>query len=228
MRKVRRRILVAVIIVVIVAAGIALYIMYPMLSMTPAETGAVAGTEIFAIRNARNAVYFVPASDGYIMVDAGSDEAGIEKSMQDNEIGIASVKWILLTHTDYDHVAALPLFPEAEIYMSETELLDASGKRNFPISTDGIGPLTDEQEISLGGITVKGISAPGHRTGHMVYLIDGKFLFTGYAFRRSGTTLHPHPFSDDEDAALRTIEMLTDVIDDSEIVLTGHYGYYRP
>ena len=227
MKKVRKRVLLAIIIIAGVAAGIVLFLFYPMLSMAPAQTGAVAGTDIFALRNARNAVYFVPTSDGYILVDAGSDEAGIKQSILDNGIDAASVKWILLTHTDNDHVAALPLFPEAQVYMSETELRDVSGKNNFPISTGGISPLMDGQEVSLNGVTVKGISAPGHRAGHMAYLIDGKYLFTGDAFRPGGSELYVHPFSADEDEALRTIELLKDVINDSEVIFTGHYGYYR-
>ncbi|HCC35348.1 MAG TPA: hypothetical protein DEQ02_06815, partial [Ruminococcaceae bacterium] len=179
MKKIRKRILLACIIVVVIAAGVALYIFYPMLTMTPAQTGAVEGTDIFAIRNERNAVYFMQTADGYIMVDTGSDKNGIEKSMLDNGIDAVRVKWILITHTDYDHVAALPLFPEAEIYMSEEELRGITGKNSLPVSTDGINPLTDGQEVLLGGVTVKGISAPGHGSGHMAYLLDGKYLFTG-------------------------------------------------
>lgn len=223
MKKIHKRIILIAGIVIVAAAGVALSLFYPMLSMTPAETGTVEGSNIFAVRNARNAVYFIPASGGTILVDTGSDKNGLEKSMQDNEIDPASVKWILLTHTDYDHVAALPLFPEAQIYMSEAESRDAAGKDDF--SRNAITPLTDGQEVSLGGMTVKGISAPGHRAGHMAFLLDGKYLFTGDAFRRSGTEVSVHPFSDDEEAALKTIDALNDVV--CEIVLTGHYGYYR-
>lgn len=226
-KKIRKRIILIVAIIIIVAAGVALFMFYPMLTMTPAETGAVDGTDIFAIRNARNAVYFVPADDGYILVDAGSNEQQVVQAMQDNGIDAGDVKWVLITHTDYDHVGALALFSDAEILMSEGELSAVAEKNNFSISTDEISPLTDGQEVVLGGVTVKGISAPGHRAGHMVYLLNGKYLFTGDAFRYDGGEMFVHPFSDDNDTALATIEMLRGVIDGSEIVLTGHYGYYR-
>ncbi len=227
MGKKKKRVFIGVGAFLAVALITAVIAFYPMLAMRPAETGAVANTSVYSIKNAAVSVYFIDSGEGVIMVDAGANAGALEDDMNHAGISAADVKWILLTHSDADHVAALPLFPEAQVYMSESELRAAASKSNFPIDTDGINSLTDGQEISLGGVTVKGISAPGHREGHTAYLIDGKYLFTGDAFGRRGAELFVHPFSDDESEALKTIELLQDIISGSEIIFTGHYGYYR-
>lgn len=39
--------------------------------------------------------------------------------------------------------------------------------------------LKDEQVFHIGEIEIRCFHVPGHTWGHMVYLIDGKYLFTG-------------------------------------------------
>lgn len=41
--------------------------------------------------------------------------------------------------------------------------------------------LRDEQSIDIEGIQVECFLVSGHTWGHMVYLIDGEYLFTGDA-----------------------------------------------
>ncbi len=227
MKKNRKRIWLIVAVILAAALIVAGISFYPMLIMRPAETGAIPGTNIFAVQNGRNAVYFVDTGEGFIMIDAGSDANALQAGMAANGIGVGDVKWILLTHTDYDHVAALPLFPEAQVYMSETELRDTADKSNFPIGTDNIHPLTDGQEVTLGGVTVKGISAPGHSGGSAVaHGAQVLVFYQGDAFRLEGAEIFVHPFSADGDAAQQSIEKLKDIMHDCELILTGHYGYF--
>ena len=209
-----------------------------MLEMNPTETGQISGTNIYAVKNVRGTVYFITTDNGYIMIDAGSDTKKIETSIKGAGIDANDVKWIFLTHSDYDHVASLPLFSNAEIYMSEDELplingtikRSAVGRNKMPsgIDIDKIILLSNHQELSLGGIKVKCIKAPGHTNGSMLYLVDGKYLFTGDAFKIDNETIGVHPFSMDKILGKKTIEEMKEVINTSSIVLTSHYGYYKP
>lgn len=223
-------------IIFLLLAGVALYNFYPMLIMKPAATGAITDTDITAVRNVRNAVYFIDAGDGYIMVDAGSNADGIMTSLDEAGITADNVKWILLTHSDYDHVAALPMFTGAVIHIAEAEMLlldgtvnrNAFGGNSFP---DGMGdavitPLPDGAELALGGVVVRCIASPGHTIGSMSYLVDGKYLFTGDAFLVADNKMDVHPFTMDEQLADATIESLLGTVNATELVLTGHYGTY--
>lgn len=237
MKKIVKRVMLAFVLILVLVAGIAVYNFYPMLIMKPTETGTIPGTNIFAAKNNRNTVYFVDTGDGYIMIDAGSDPKALEASIKDENIDADNVKWVLLTHSDYDHVASLPLFPNAEIYISENEipLLNGTVNRNAvsnnslpsEIGIDDLVPLQDGQELLFSGVTVKCISAPGHTNGSMLYLIDSQYLFTGDAFKVDNETLLIHPYTMDEETAKKTIENRKDIINGSDFVITAHYGYFE-
>ncbi|MCL1917881.1 MAG: MBL fold metallo-hydrolase [Peptococcaceae bacterium] len=234
---VKRVLLIAIIALVVLGAGLLLYTYYPMLVMNPTETGPIPDTQIYAIKNKINSVYFVQTNSGYIMIDAGSDAPAIETSLNEAGIDVQSIKWILLTHSDYDHVSSLPLFPNAQIYMSEDELglinetvqRSVGGGNSVPggIKIEDINLLQDGQELVCDETSVKAIKAPGHTSGSMVYLIDDKYVFTGDAFRVSQGKISVHPYSMDEDLSKQTMENLKETIDRSSLVLTSHYGYYE-
>ena len=237
MKKSIRRLLFicAAVIIVLMGAGLTYYL--PMLVMSPAGTGQLSGTGIYCVRNAINTVYFINTSSGYIMVDAGSDRPKIETSIQEIGIDKNDVKWILLTHSDYDHVASLALFPNAAIYMNGDEfpLINGTVKRSpfggnsLPegISVNSINSLLDGQELSFGGVGIKCIASPGHTPGSMMYLVDGRYLFSGDAFKVSKGKIGVHPYTMDAKLAKNTMERLKDTINGSSIVLTAHYGYYE-
>lgn len=234
MKKRTRLILLIIAAVVILIIGFALYNFYPMLTMNPVKTGPIGNTGLYSVKIAMNSVFFVDTEIGYIMIDAGSDAKKMETSLKEAGIDINEVRWILLTHSDYDHVASLPLFPDAAIYMckDELQLLNGVTKRNSSggnkmpagIDTGKINLLSDGQEFFLGGITVKCFAAPGHTTGSMLYLIDRKYMFTGDAFSIKNGGLDVHPFTMDAELAGRTIERLKETVNSSLIVLTGHFG----
>jgi glyoxylase-like metal-dependent hydrolase (beta-lactamase superfamily II) len=208
---------------------------FPMLTMKPAKTGQIEDTNIYAVKNGISTVYFIKTGSGYIMIDAGSNLKKLESSLKEVNIGIDDVKWILLTHSDNDHVAGLTLFPNAEIYMSEDEfpMINGAIKRSFlfgkntmpeRIDIDSITLLTDYEELSFGETEIKCIKAPGHTNGSMLYLADGKYLFTGDAFRINNGNIKVHPFTMDTKLAKLTIEQLYETIHMSSIILTSHYG----
>lgn len=234
MKKAVKRILLIAGVLIILVAGGGLAFQFPILIMKPVETGLISDTGIYAIRNKMGAVYFVKSDSGYIMIDAGSDSNKLKTSLDDIKINVNDVKQIFLTHSDYDHVAGLDLFPNAQILMGEDELQMINGtvKRSpfggnkMPSGTD-IGKITllsNGQELSFNETKIKCIKASGHTKGSMVYLIDGKYLFTGDAFKLQNGKIKVHPYTMDNNLAKKTIEQLAEVINGSSIVLTSHYG----
>lgn len=232
----KRIVIIAVLAVVLLVAVIGLVTMWPMLSMKPATTGVIADTEIAAVNNGMNSLYFLPSTDGYIAVDAGTDAQKAIQEMAALGIEPQDVKHVLLTHTDYDHVAALAHFPGAQIYMSEDELqmIDGTTKRNAAqsnalpdgVARDSLVLLRDGQELEIGGHSIACVKAPGHTPGSMAYKLDGAYLFTGDAARVSGGGMEIHPFTMDEAAAAASLQVLREEMDGCRLVLTAHYGYY--
>jgi len=206
-----------------------------MIAMKPAKTGQIPGTNIYAVRNVIVNVYLIRTNSGYILVDAGLNKTRLKASFDKAGVNVNDVKWILLTHSDPDHTAALTLFPNAAIHMGKDELplLDGTMKRNsfggnkLPSGIDikKITLLSDGQELLFGEVKVKCISAPGHTSGSMLYLTADSYLFTGDALMINNGNIGVQPFSKDKELNRKTIERLRETIDGASIVLTSHYGF---
>jgi hydroxyacylglutathione hydrolase len=84
------------------------------------------------------------------------------------------VTHVLLTHHHHDHVAELAAvtdrFPDAKvlIHPAERELVDGAN-----------GDLEPDQELTIGGLTVRALHTPGHTRGMLSLLVDGREVFTG-------------------------------------------------
>ena len=203
--------------------------------MKPAKTGQILNTNIYAINNFYGTLYLIKINSGYIMFDAGTVIEELEDSLKIIGIDAKDVKCIFLTHSDGDHVAGLPLFPNANIYMSEDELplINGTVKRaksienKIPsgIDIDKIILLANNSEYSFGGIKIKCIKTPGHTIGHMVYLVDEKYLFSGDAFDIKKGKINVHISSMDTKLSKETIKGLEKTINSSSIVFTSHFGF---
>ena len=234
MNKIVKRILWIIVAIIVLLVATWLFYGYPMLLMTPAGTGHIPNTNIYSVKNDKNTVFFIKTDSGYIMLDAASEPKKFETSLKESGIDINDVKWIFISHSDYDHVAALHLFPNAKIYMGEDELplINGTMKRNIfggnimpsGVEIDKIILLSDGQEFLFNGTKIKCIKAPGHTLGSMVYSIDDMYLFTGDAFKMSDGNIDVHPFAMDEELSKKTIEQLKGIINNYSIVLTAHYG----
>ena len=229
MKKATKRLLSIIAVILVLVLGIGTYLLYPILIMNPVETGTILDTDIYAIKNSRSNMFLYKTGDGYIMIDAGSDTKNVEKSLIEIGIDAADVKWIFITHTDDDHISSLALFPNADVYMSEGVSRSGSGRNTVPSNVESaeVGFLIDNQELLCDKTVVRCIKAPGHTDGSMVYLIDGKYLFTGDAFKVTGGKVGVHPFTTDKEVAGKTIENLKETINGSSLILTSHYGYHE-
>lgn len=222
----------AVIVTFIVIA--ALVAVWPMGFMHPLASGKVEGTEIIAIKNRSNNLFFIPAGEDWIVIDAGSDSRAVQEQLNHLSIDAGKVLAVFLTHTDYDHVASVPLFTNATVYMSEREkrMIDGSTYRQFvkknklPVSgdMDRIVCLPDNEAVDLAGHKVRIICAPGHTKGSAMYAVDEKYLFTGDAFKADKGHITVHPYTMDRRMARESIVKIEKECSKYEKVFTAHYG----
>ena len=115
--------------------------------------------------------YLVAAEPGgeAFFVDAGGPvEPLIEKA---DELALEPTH-VLLTHHHGDHVQQL-----GELLGRWPELtVLAHPQERVPGTT---GDLEPEQELTIGGLTVKALHTPGHTAGMLALLVDGTDVFTG-------------------------------------------------
>lgn len=221
------------IIFVIFAILVLIYIS-PMCSMHPLASGNVEETDIIAIRNRSNNLFFIPSNGEWLVIDAGSDAGAVKREMEKMAIDGRRVKGVFLTHSDYDHVASLPLFPHAAIYMSkkEKQMVDGSTLRQFikknrlpgRLDLNKIVWLSDRESVDLCGHRIRVVSVPGHTKGSAMYVADERYLFTGDAFKVEDGHISVHPYSMNRKQAQETIYSIKEELQKYEMVFTAHYG----
>lgn len=222
--------IILVIVVIIILASLS-----PMFFMHPLPSGKIEGTDIIAIKNRINNLFFIPSGNEWIVIDAGSDAEAVKQEMERMSIDAQKVKSVFLTHTDYDHVAAISLFSNATIYLSkqEEQMIDGSTNRkpfrknklprlgNF----NQIVWLMDNEVIGLNEHRVRIIWASGHTKGSAMYVLDEKYVFSGDAFKVVNGELLVHPYTMDKAQAKKTIESKKDELKKYTGVFTSHYGF---
>ncbi len=221
------------VVLAVLAVGVVIYV-FPMCSMQPLNSGEVEGTDVIAIKNRINNLFFIPSGEDWIVIDAGSDAKLVKQEMELMSIDGHRVKSVFLTHTDYDHVASVVLFPNATIYMSkwEEQMIDGSTRRQFLkknslpdlSSSNKVVYMSDNEVIDLGEHRVRIICTPGHTRGSAMYAVDEKYLFTGDAFKVRGRNILVHPYTMDRAQAKERICGIKDELKKYEKVFTAHYG----
>ena len=103
MKKVKKRILVAIGIIFTLLGIMFSYFLF----MGSAEIVKIPNTSIYAVRNSITTVYFIKTDDGYIMIDTGANIRRMEASLNEANINIDDIRWIFLTHSDWDHIGTL-------------------------------------------------------------------------------------------------------------------------
>ena len=140
-------------------------------------------------------IFFYRKGDTTIMLDAGYNYDRLAEKMSWLGIDPHSIRHILITHQDTDHVGAVEadspgLFRDAALYIGEIENRYLTGEvrrrviyhlyklPQVTINNEKV-LLHDDEVIDIDGIRIECFLVPGHTWGHMVYLVDGKYLFTG-------------------------------------------------
>lgn len=130
----------------------------------------------FSVGSFDNNVYILinRATGASVLFDAPTDAPRILRELEGT-----SLKAILMTHTDTDHVQALNEIVEATGAPVGVHALDAG---RLPRRADF--EITDGQELAFDGIRLRAFHTPGHSPGsvsfvHEGILIAGDTLFPG-------------------------------------------------
>ena len=191
-------------------------------------------------------VYFYTKNGKTIMIDAGYNYERLEEKMGWLDISPSSIEEILLTHLDTDHVGAVEkdsegIFKSAKLYIGETESKYLTGefRRRVLFKLYKLPKVDIENEIELlqdgdifyiGDIKIEAILVPGHTLGHLVYLIDDAYLFTGDTiwFGSDGGYSFLNSLAEDNALSIRSLERLEKLLQErglSPKIISGHTGW---
>lgn len=235
MKKLIKRILLGIVFLVLVvllfSAGYMIKVKSELKKMSSVATGEITDN-IFTIQDAFSNMYLVNDSGQYIAIDAGNKIDVISKELEKLQINPDDVVAVLLTHSDADHVASLPLFKKANVYLSKQEeqmLTGETGRFLFmgnKIDRKEYILLEDQHSLTIGNTSIKGILTPGHTPGAMCYLINGKYLFTGDALSLKNGKVHTFNefFNMETEQAVKSLNKIKD-LPGAEYIFTAHHGY---
>ena len=191
-------------------------------------------------------VYFYTKNGKTIMIDAGYNYERLEEKMGWLDISPSSIEEILLTHLDTDHVGAVEkdsegIFKSAKLYIGETESKYLTGELRRRVLfklyklpkvdiENEIELLQDGDDFYIGDIKVEAILVPGHTLGHLVYLIDDAYLFTGDTiwFGSDGGYSFLNSLAEDNALSIRSLERLEKLLKErglSPKIISGHTGW---
>ncbi len=211
----------------------------------PLNTGRIDG-RVACVREWVANIFFYTKNGVTIMIDAGYNYERLREKMGWLDIEPGSIRHILITHQDTDHMGALErdselLFRDATVYLSEIENRYLTGEvrrsvihglYKLPlVKTDNRRVLLqDGQILHIDGIKIECILVPGHTWGHMVYLIDDEYLFTGDTiwFGTDGGYSFLSTLAEDNKSAVRSLEKLEANLRARKQplkIITGHTGW---
>ena len=191
-------------------------------------------------------IFFYTKNGTTIMIDAGYNYARLKEKMGWLDIDPASIHQIFITHQDTDHVGALEndseqLYKNADVYIGEIEnrYLTGEARRKVihglyklpMVKTDNHRVLLkDGQVVNVGDIRVEAILVPGHTWGHLVYLVDDHYLFTGDTiwYGVDGGYSFISTLAEDNRVSVQSLEKLEKNIRSRKgpiAVITGHTGW---
>lgn len=211
----------------------------------PLNTGFI-DKRVSCIREYVANIYFYTKDDHTIMIDAGYNYDRLSEKMEWLNINPKEIKEILVTHQDTDHVGAIEkgsdgLFSESTIYIGriENEYLEGRKRRKVfwglyklpQVCIDNKKVLIDDaQAFYIGNIKIEAFLVPGHTWGHLVYLIDDAYLFTGDTiwFGADGGYAFLNTLAEDRKLQIKSLKRLEEILRKRNLnlkVITGHTGW---
>ena len=205
-------------------------------NFTPAKTGKIADA-LYAVSDKMVTMYVLKSGDDLIGFDAGNDLEKIRTGFKELGLDPLKVKAVFLTHSDSDHVRALPLFRNATVYLPEKEepLVTGKERRKFlvfskvnTLPASSYTLIGDGKEIAFGAATVKAYLTPGHTIGSTSYLINNKFLVVGdlAIVKEDKLVPMPKPPSENMPVLERSLAKIGEIAG-ADLVLTAHTGVLK-
>ena len=211
----------------------------------PLNTGWI-DENVASVREWVANIFFYRKNGTTIMIDAGYNYDPLEEKMRWLGIKPGEIKHILITHQDTDHVGAVEadspgLFQNAKLYISaiENRYLTGEVRRKVIYHLYKLPQVTidnekvllaDGQVFEIDGIKIEAFLVPGHTWGHMAYLIDDKYLFTGDTiwFGADGGYSFISALAEDNKLAVKSLAMLEEKLRTRNLrpmIITGHTGW---
>ena len=211
----------------------------------PLNTGWV-DDNVACVREWVANIFFYRKNNTILMIDAGYNYDRLQEKMSWLKINPKDIQNILITHQDTDHVGAVEedskgLFKDATLYIGDIENKYLTGEKSrkvfyglyklpqVKINNDKV-LLNDGEVFDIDDIHIECFLVPGHTWGHMVYLIDNKYLFTGDTIwlGADGGYSFISPLAEDNNVAMDSLSKLEDKLkarNIKPIILTGHTGW---
>ena len=211
----------------------------------PLNTGWV-DDNVACVREWVANIFFYRKNGKTIMLDAGYNYDRLAEKMAWLGINPEEITDILITHQDTDHVGAIEadspgLFKNAKIYIGEIEnkYLTGEKRRKVIYKLYKLPQVTvknqkvllkDGEKFKIGDINIEAFLVPGHTWGHMVYLIDDKYLFTGDTiwFGADGGYSFISALAENNKLAVKSLAEFEQKLKArglKPIFITGHTGY---
>lgn len=211
----------------------------------PLNTGRI-DEHVSCIREFIANIFFYTKNGVTIMIDAGYNYERLKEKMGWLDIDPKDIKHILITHQDTDHVGAIEtdsdlLFKDAKVYIGEIENKYLTGEKRRKVcyglyklpmvKTDNERVLLKDGEVfHIGDIKIEAILVPGHTWGHIDYLIDDTYLFTGDTiwFGADGGYSFINMLAESNDVAIKSLENLEKQLRKRKLtpkIITGHTGW---
>ncbi len=231
----RKKILGIVGIVVVVVLAI---FIGPFVARMPSpQADRIDGTDFVGIDSGGSFAWVIPTETGVVLVDVGMDADG--KALKE-EVGDRKVHAILVSHGHFDHIAGLPLFPEAMVYVGPGERVLATGEGSSgsfmanmagtmmgqqPYTPPKLTEFTDGDIIEIDGERFQAIHVYGHTKGSAMYLWKD-ILFTGDSIvgRDGYVNEIPALLYTDYDAVRGNVAKVLDY--EFERIADGHVGLH--
>ena len=211
----------------------------------PLNTGFI-DDRVSCIREYVANIYFYSKDGHTIMIDAGYNYDRLAEKMQWLGINSKDIKEILVTHQDTDHVGAIEegsdeLFRDATIYIGniENEYLEGRKHRKVfwglttlpQVIIDNPKILIEDGQIFyIGNIKIEAFLVPGHTWGHLVYLVDDCYLFTGDTLwlGADGGYAFLNTLAEDRRLQCKSLQRLKEILEKRNLqlkIITGHTGW---
>ena len=212
----------------------------------PLNTGAI-DERVKCLREYIANIFFYTKNGTTIMIDAGYNYPRLKEKMAWLDLDPADIRHILITHQDTDHVGAVEkdsdlLFSQATLYLSEIENRYLTGEKRRKViygfyklpmvHSDNLRKLLKDGDVFyIEDIKIEAILVPGHTWGHLVYLIDDKYLFTGDTiwFGPDGGYSFLSSLAEDNKLAVKSLAALEEKLRSrglNPMVITGHTGWH--